>query len=163
MYGYITIFLIVLSLPDEISGVFKLTNAICESHNKSWAVINKCRLKALRRDTTALYINVTLVEPVKNTILNMAILKKANGYKPFLYNITLDTCEYLAKRNNPLMNLIFKFVQKYLEIGNWCPYEGFVIVKGLYLKTEYLQSLPLPDGEYILAGNCQIEFLSDIG
>ncbi|XP_037943361.1 uncharacterized protein LOC119676198 [Teleopsis dalmanni] len=113
---------IAINIPSVIC-VFKLTNAVCESYNESWVVINTCRLKALRRDTTALYLNVTLVEPVENVVLNVALLKRANGYKPFLYNFTADVCQYLAKRNNPVFNLVFKFIKPYLIIDHWCPFE----------------------------------------
>ena len=35
------------------------------------------------------------------------LLKKASGYKPFLYDVSLDLCDYLEKRNHPFINIIF--------------------------------------------------------
>ncbi|XP_033233430.1 uncharacterized protein [Drosophila pseudoobscura] len=103
--------------------VFKLTNFVCESYNKSWVVFNYCRLKAL--------------------------FKRANGYRPWLYEIKIDMCQYFRKPFNPLVAIVYGLFKEYTNINHTCPYVGPQIVKGFYLRHELLR-LPLPTGDYLV-------------
>ncbi|XP_054085785.1 uncharacterized protein LOC114805340 [Zeugodacus cucurbitae] len=127
----------------------KFTNAHCESFNKSWVVVNQCRLRAVKRDVTALNINVTLLHPANDIRLDIAYLKKANGYKPFVLNSTIDACDYIRKKNNPIANLVYPFFQPFSNINHSCPYVGDQIVKDFYPKNEIV-TLFLPTGDYLL-------------
>jgi len=53
--------------------------------------------------------------------MRMQLLKKASGYKPFLYNICQsDVCEYLEKRNHPFINIILSSFGNRTNV-NKCP------------------------------------------
>ncbi|XP_046865371.1 uncharacterized protein LOC111519222 [Drosophila willistoni] len=142
---------IYLSLKLEYNNavIFKMTNAKCETFNKSWVLIYNCRLKAVRRHVTVLNINSTYLQPVNNLWVHAEMFKKANGYKPWLFNATVDACRFLRKPNNPIISLIFNLFKEFTNINHPCPFYGPQLVEGFYLKPELLR-LPLPTGEYLL-------------
>ncbi|XP_018803804.1 PREDICTED: uncharacterized protein LOC108978128 [Bactrocera latifrons] len=129
--------------------LIKFTNAHCESFNKSWAVINECRLHALRRDVASLNINITFRHPANDIKLYLVFLKKANGYKPFVLNSTVDACEYIIKKNNPIVNLVYTIFKSFSNINHTCPYVGDQLLLNFYPKNELI-TLFLPNGDYVL-------------
>lgn len=99
-------------------------------------------------------------------------MKKANGFKPFVLNSTVDACKYMLKRNNPIANLVFPFFEHFTNINHSCPYvvsiyliiiyvfcfyyhrsvehfQGEQILKNFYPKNEIIK-LFLPAGDYLL-------------
>ncbi|CAD7014424.1 unnamed protein product [Ceratitis capitata] len=86
-------------------------------------------------------------------MVNFSLLKKANGYKPFLYNITFDGCKYLRSRTNPIIIYLHSLFELYSNINHTCPYgpNDFVVEK---LPISHIQRyvsdiLPLPQGQYM--------------
>ncbi|KAH8417984.1 hypothetical protein KR222_009795, partial [Zaprionus bogoriensis] len=131
------------------SVVFKFTNAVCESHNKTIHVIHKCRLQAINRHTTVFNYNATFLQPVNDVIANMAFYRKANGYKPWLYNVTVDVCKFFRKAYNPVFLSIFKHIRKFTNFQNQkCPLLGPEIVENFTAQTKDLKA-PMPSGEYL--------------
>ncbi|XP_068147446.1 uncharacterized protein [Drosophila tropicalis] len=130
--------------------VFKLTNAVCESSNESWVEFHNCRLKAVSRNKVLLNVNATVYKPSNSIDLRVEILKKANGYKPWLFNTTIDACRFQRQSYNPFIMLAFKQVKDFSNLNHTCPYVGSQIVKDLYLRPELLNNLPLPTGEYLI-------------
>lgn len=100
-----------------------MTNAVCKSYNKSWVVVHYCRLKAYSRAKTSLNINVTFVEPARNISVHFKTMKKANGYKPFLFDYTFDACEFMRRRNQPVAKIIWYMIRNVSTINHTCPYE----------------------------------------
>ncbi|CAD6998236.1 unnamed protein product [Ceratitis capitata] len=84
--------------------------------------------------------------------MSFALMRKANGYKPFLYNFTVDACKYMKKRNNPVINYFHSFFEKYSTINRTCPYgPQDELVDKLpisYVNHIATKVLPLPNGEY---------------
>ncbi|KAH8313836.1 hypothetical protein KR067_012419, partial [Drosophila pandora] len=129
--------------------VFKFSNFICESHNKSWFVFNQCRLKAVSRDRIVLNMVGTVLHPVSNVQVHAKVFKRANGYKPWLFDTQIDACRFLKKSYNPFAKLVYGLFQEFTNINHTCPFVGPQIVKDFYLKPELLL-LPLPTGDYML-------------
>jgi len=100
-----------------------MTNAVCKSYNKSWVVVHYCRLKAYSRTKTSLNINATFIEPAKNIYLHMKMMKKANGYKPFLFDYTFDACEFMRRRNQPFAKIVWNMIKNVSTVNHTCPYE----------------------------------------
>ncbi|XP_018803791.1 PREDICTED: uncharacterized protein LOC108978117 [Bactrocera latifrons] len=134
---------------DE-SAYIKFTNAHCESFNKSW-VINRCRLRAIKRDVTALNINISVLHPADDIKLSITYLKKANGFKPFVLNSTLDACEYFHKKDNPIANLVFPFLVSFSNFNHTylLNLQGDQIVKNFYPKNEIVRLIHLM-GDYLV-------------
>jgi len=86
-------------------------------------VVHYCRLKAYSRAKTSLNINVTFVEPARNISVHFKTMKKANGYKPFLFDYTFDACEFMRRRNQPVAKIIWYMIRNVSTINHTCPYE----------------------------------------
>ncbi|KAH8339907.1 hypothetical protein KR067_001930, partial [Drosophila pandora] len=131
------------------SSFAKMTNAVCESYNVSWVIVHYCRLKAYSRNKTSLHINATFVYPANDIFLRLKVLKKANGYKPFLFDYTFDACQFMKKRNQPFAKMIWNMIKDVSTINHTCPY-------GLQMLSDFHHidiPLPLPGGDYLLLMN----------
>ncbi|KAH8302017.1 hypothetical protein KR044_001885, partial [Drosophila immigrans] len=131
--------------------VFKFTNAVCESYNKSWAIINNCRLRAISRNKTIFNMNITLLHPGNSILIDGQVFKRANGYKPWIVKFNVDACKFHRKPYNPAAILIYSLFKEFSNLNHTCPY-GDQILKGFYLRHEILR-LPFPTGDYLLAMN----------
>ncbi|XP_017061750.1 uncharacterized protein LOC108101784 [Drosophila ficusphila] len=125
----------------------KMTNVDCESFNKSWVVFHYCRLKAYSRNKTSLNINLTVLEPVNDIFIKLKLMKKANGYKPFLYDITIDGCRFMRRPNNPAAKIVWNLIRRVSTVNHTCPYVGLQFLSDFH-SIEL--PLPLPGGDYLL-------------
>ncbi|XP_049314081.1 uncharacterized protein LOC109579291 isoform X2 [Bactrocera dorsalis] len=134
----------------HLVSMIKFTNIKCVALDKPFADFAYCKLKALSRDDVALSLRVKLFEvPVNNVSLKVEFFKKYNGYRPFLFNKTLNFCEFLRnKKRVALLDIIFKFLELYSNINHTCPYNNDIIVDRLILRPSYFTMLPAPAGEY---------------
>ncbi|XP_002138541.2 uncharacterized protein [Drosophila pseudoobscura] len=137
-----------LIISDAV--VFKFTNVVCGSYNQSWFVFHNYRLRAVSRNKVLLNINGTVLHPANNISIHVRIFKKANGYKPWLVDIYVDGCQYILKRNQPVLNIVYGLFKQFSNINHSCPYVGPQIIKDFYLRPELLR-LPMPTGDYLLA------------
>ncbi|XP_017966701.2 uncharacterized protein LOC108658550 [Drosophila navojoa] len=129
---------------------FKMTNLVCETLNKSWMVFHKCRLRAVSRNKTCMYLNGTILHPAYKIHTRLEIFQKANGYKPWLINTTVDVCRFLRKPFNPVAITIAKLFIEFSNFNHTCPYLGPQIVDGFYLRYSTLPH-GMPTGEYLLS------------
>lgn len=109
-----------------------MTNAICESYNQTWVTIATCRLRAVERNKTVLNVDLTLLQPVKSITMRLQVLRKANGYKPWIMDTTFDACHFLRSKNknNLIAKLILGLFQDFSTFNHSCPYMvSFVICK----------------------------------
>ncbi|ALC45452.1 CG33752 [Drosophila busckii] len=83
--------------------------------------------------------------------MNFSILRKLNGYHPFLYNLTVDFCRYM-KHPNPMVVFYYfqRAFQPYSNLNHTCPYNHDVIVNDFVLDDKMFDKLPLPKGNYLL-------------
>ncbi|XP_037716640.1 uncharacterized protein LOC119551387 isoform X2 [Drosophila subpulchrella] len=139
------VFVAVAFLVCSKASFFKMTNVVCESVNKSWAVFHYCRLKAYSRNKTSLNINATFLHPAHNVFLRLKMVKKASGYKPFLFDITFDACQFLRRRNNPAIKMFYTFIRDYSTLNHSCHYSGVQTVSDFHHVTV---PVPLPSGDY---------------
>ncbi|XP_016946451.1 uncharacterized protein LOC108022121 [Drosophila biarmipes] len=148
-YTFITfgVFGAVLFLVCSEAAFAKLTNAKCESYNQSWVSIHYCRLKAYSRNKTSLNVNLTLSEPAYNIFLHLKMLKRANGYKPFLFDYNFDACEFMRRRNQPVAKIVWNLIKDVSTVNHTCPYMGLQVLSDFHLIDI---PLPLPTGEYLL-------------
>ncbi|KAH8261233.1 hypothetical protein KR044_005747, partial [Drosophila immigrans] len=132
------------------SVVFKYTNAVCESFNKTIIIIEKCRVRVVNRQKTTFNFNCTLMQPVRTVSVVLRVFKRANGYKPWLYTINVNVCQFLEKPYNPIALLVYNQFKPFTNFENMkCPLIGIKTIEGAYPRHE-LMRLPLPTGEYLL-------------
>lgn len=87
---------------QQAGVLMKFTNAICKSFNESMIKINMCRIRAVNRYKNIFNLNATLLQSMYSVKTRFQLYKRANGYKPWLYDISIDNCEYLKKPSNPI-------------------------------------------------------------
>ncbi|XP_039493961.1 uncharacterized protein LOC120453354 [Drosophila santomea] len=146
--------ILLLYLIKEISTAVEFTNVKCNSWNKTFADFEYCHLKSVNRSFKYLSLKVNLFKvPITKVKVNFSLLKRYNGYKPFLYNITVDACKVLR---HPKSNLIFGFFhglfKKYSNMNHTCPYDHDLIVEKLpisFLNQQMTGELKFPHGDYL--------------
>ncbi|KAH8271872.1 hypothetical protein KR044_008540, partial [Drosophila immigrans] len=127
---------------------FKMTNLVCESFNKSWVAYTECRLRAISRNKTTLTVFVMVSEPANNIFLNIKILKKANGYKPWIMDYLVDGCKFMRQMTHPVARIGLKLIKHVSTINHTCPYYGRHGVKDFHDITGF--PLLFPSGDYLL-------------
>lgn len=113
-------------------------------------------------------MNGTLHYPAYRIKIHGKLFKKANGYKPWLYERTVDACKFMLHKSDPLVSVLYNLMKDFTNINHSCPYvvsqqlsmiavclinklwQGPQIIKDFYLKPE-LMRVPVPTGEYLLA------------
>ncbi|KAH8372476.1 hypothetical protein KR093_011705, partial [Drosophila rubida] len=129
--------------------LFKFTNAICKSYDESLLLVNECRLRAVSRNVTTFNYNASIFFRVDEARFKVQVLKKANGYKPWIIKSDIDGCRFLKSSYNPIFKIIFSLFQEFSNINHTCPYlKGHILVDGFYLKLSRLPHT-MPTGEYL--------------
>ncbi|XP_017489303.1 PREDICTED: uncharacterized protein LOC108377547 [Rhagoletis zephyria] len=139
------------SLRTSVSiSMIKFTNIKCTTLDKPFADFRYCKLKALARDSVALSLRVDIFQAsVNNVTVHVQTFKRFNGYRPFLFNITTNFCDFMRHKTRfKFLNMIFKILKAYSNINHSCPYTHDIIIDKLILTPEYFPLLPMPSGEY---------------
>ncbi|KRF97923.1 uncharacterized protein Dwil_GK26958 [Drosophila willistoni] len=116
----IIICLLVFSYADAV--IWKFTNAVCLTYDERY-IVNNCRLKAIKRDRVVFNYNATMLEAAHKVSVHTKVLKKANGYKPWIIDFTLDCCRFHRKNYNPFVIMIYNMFKEYSNINHTCPFE----------------------------------------
>ncbi|XP_053960621.1 uncharacterized protein LOC128864886 [Anastrepha ludens] len=126
------------------------TNIKCIDFDKTLMYFDICLLKSVNRTYKYLTVRAQYPrhEPINNITVNFAMHRKVNGYKPFLYNITIDACQYLEKRNNPVIRYAHKFFEKYSTLNKSCPYGESYEMADKVPISYVTDVLPFPHGDY---------------
>ncbi|EDW08583.2 uncharacterized protein Dmoj_GI20048 [Drosophila mojavensis] len=77
------------------------------------------------------------------------LFKRANGYKPWLYKVSLDACQFVKKPYNPIAIIVYKMFKQYSNLNHSCPYKGIILVQKLTLRLDTLPHA-IPTGDYLL-------------
>jgi len=101
---------------------------VCESLNKSWVVFHECRLRVPKRNVVIFNLNTTILHAAKDIRVHTQVLKRANGYKPWLINVTFDFCEYQRRHHVPYVNIVVDLVKNYSNIDHKCPFYVSIIL-----------------------------------
>ncbi|KPU76191.1 uncharacterized protein Dana_GF27563 [Drosophila ananassae] len=77
-----------------------------------------------------------------------------NGFKPFLYNVTIDGCKFLKNPcSSPQTKYFYDFYKDFSNMNHSCPYNHDLVVENM---TEYsinhrlTKIVPFPEGDYML-------------
>ncbi|XP_017027684.1 uncharacterized protein [Drosophila kikkawai] len=134
---------------SQVQGISKFTNIECLSMDETFTNISLCRLYAVKRDVVEMSLRAHILDwPKRPVSMRMQLLKKASGYKPFLYNVyQSDVCEYLEKRNHPFVNIILNSFGNRTNV-NKCPVPPEIILEHFRFPVKVLDLMPLPTGDY---------------
>ncbi|EDX03330.1 uncharacterized protein LOC6730566 [Drosophila simulans] len=128
----------------------EFTNIKCVTFDPEFAVFDYCFLKSVNRTYKYYSLKVKLLKtPVTNVKINIATFQRLNGYKLFLYNVTVDGCRfYKNQRSNPVFSYFFNFFIAYSNLNHSCPYDHDIILEKVSI-SHVTNVLPVPHGDYL--------------
>ncbi|XP_017077347.1 uncharacterized protein LOC108112108 [Drosophila eugracilis] len=143
---------------SQVHSLVEFTNIKCEVVDPDFCNFEYCYLKSVNRTYKYFMLKVNLYKiPVTKVKVNFAIYKFANGYKPFMYNVTVDACKFLKNpKSNPVTDYIHGFFKDFSNMNHSCPYDHDLVVDKLTTdlfnqRMKYL--LPFPEGKYLVQMN----------
>ncbi|KAI8120341.1 hypothetical protein CVS40_8422 [Lucilia cuprina] len=145
MIGFILMFI----CPNHIYSRVSFTSVACKNLDPSFCNIERCKLVAVSRDAKYMSLKAILLQPpVTDFELRIQIMKRANGWKPFLYDISVK-CNF-TKKLNPVTRLLWNTVKIFSNIKHDCPYDQTLETHNLTnaIIEDALSALPVPQGEY---------------
>ncbi|XP_044248737.1 uncharacterized protein, partial [Drosophila takahashii] len=132
---------------------FEWTNFKCTSVDPSFSTIEYCYIKPINRTYKYVSFKAKLLKtPV--TKINFALYKRLNGYVPFLYNMTVDSCRFLNNtKSQPIAKYFYGLIMSNSNMNHTCPYDHDLIIDKLstgFISNQVTDVLPFPEGRYFL-------------
>ncbi|XP_016996820.2 uncharacterized protein [Drosophila takahashii] len=148
-------FVAIIWLLRDSHALFKFTNIKCTCYEKSYCELRRCELKLLGRGIVALFLHIQNNQlPINTSVFTLTLFRRLNGYKPFLYNVTVDNCSFMKhKKRYPYFNLVHDAMRNFTNLNHTCPYSHDIIVNRMVLNDNMMAKLPLPTGFYKLKFN----------
>ncbi|EDV57335.1 uncharacterized protein LOC6542275 [Drosophila erecta] len=142
----------------------EFTNIKCITHDPEFLVVDYCFLKSINRTYKYLSVKAHLFQkPVTKVKVNAATFQRLNGYKPFLYNVTVDACRFFKnQKSNPVAFYLYNLFKDYSNLNHSCPYDHDIILEKLsinHVNKQVTDVLPVPHGDYLFHSNW---YVSDI-
>ncbi|XP_022231856.1 uncharacterized protein LOC111080509 isoform X2 [Drosophila obscura] len=117
-----------------------------------------CKIKAINRKQNSINIGYRIKKTAGSQLMiRLELFKRANGWRPFLYNITLNVCEFfdsVKNKNSPngmLFSLAFYYINPYLKSPMKCPFRenSTVEIMNFVSDVNKLRTrFPIENGEY---------------
>nr|XP_036668607.1 uncharacterized protein LOC108013366 isoform X2 [Drosophila suzukii] len=133
----------------------EFTNIKCTSADVKFVNYEVCRLKSVNRTYKYVSVKSRLFKlPITNATINISVFKRLNGYKPFLYNVSVDACRFLqVQKSNSVVKYLFNLFLTHSNVKNPnCPFNAYVTVDKLttnFLNNQFTNVLPVPEGDYL--------------
>ncbi|XP_032306914.1 uncharacterized protein LOC26514098 [Drosophila ananassae] len=114
---------------------------------------DECFLKSVNRTFKYMSFRTRIYQfPVDDVTIRVEVLKRLNGYKPFLFNFTVDACKFLKGQKKTMVTQFFyDLFAPYSNMLHKCPYDHDVFVNKLpisHLDHMLSNVLPFPEGVY---------------
>ncbi|KAH8294645.1 hypothetical protein KR018_000855, partial [Drosophila ironensis] len=134
---------------------FEFTNTKCISTDPNFGYFEYCHLKSVNRSYKYLSAKYRIAKkPVTSVKVTIALLKRFNGYKPFLYNVTVDACKFMKNpKAYPINNYFYNYIASCSNMNHSCPYDHDIILDKVTIANVNHRAtnvLPFPEGEYLL-------------
>ncbi|XP_070075850.1 uncharacterized protein [Drosophila takahashii] len=150
------VIIVILCVIMEITSHVEFTNVKCTSSDVKFVNYEVCRLKSVNRTYKYVSVKSRLYKlPITNATINISLFKRLNGYKPFLYNVSVDACRFLQiQKSNPVVKYLFNLFLTHSNVKNpSCPFSlSYVTVDKLttnFLNNQFSKVLPVPEGDYL--------------
>ncbi|KAH8335647.1 hypothetical protein KR074_007687, partial [Drosophila pseudoananassae] len=139
----------------QITSRVEFTNLKCRTTDKEFADVEYCLLKAVNRSYKYASVKINLFKvPITRVKVNLGLYKRMSGYRPFLYNVSVDGCKFLKNRKaSPITNYFFEFIRENSNINHSCPYDHDIIVDKLTTEKvnhRLTKVLAFPEGDYMI-------------
>ncbi|KAH8333388.1 hypothetical protein KR067_013105, partial [Drosophila pandora] len=134
---------------------FEFTNIKCNATDPKFGNFRYCYIKAINR--TYKYISLRYYStqvPYTNIRVNLGLYKRFNGYKPFLYNISINACKFLkSPKTYPVLKFFFDMIYPASNFNHTCPYDHDIIFEkfsGAMVNHHFTNVLPFSEGDYLI-------------
>ncbi|KAH8348576.1 hypothetical protein KR084_008779, partial [Drosophila pseudotakahashii] len=130
-------------------------NIKCESVDEEFCTFDYCHLKSVNRTYKYFSARAKMLKlPITNAKVNGALYQRLNGYKPFLYNITVDCCKFVKnQKSNPVAGFLYDSFKEFSNLNHSCPYNHDLVLEKLTASSvnhRVTNILPFPEGEYMV-------------
>ncbi|KAH8233705.1 hypothetical protein KR026_011529 [Drosophila bipectinata] len=97
----------------------------CTSLDKDFMGFDECFLKSVNRTYKYMSFRTRIYQfPVNDITVKLEVLKRLNGYKPFLFNFTVDFCKFLKGQKKSMPTKFFyDMFASYSNVIHNCPYD----------------------------------------
>ncbi|KAH8253182.1 hypothetical protein KR032_004046, partial [Drosophila birchii] len=133
---------------------FEFTNFNCTTLDRKVLDFDECFLKSVNRSYKYLNFRTKIQSfPITDVTLDVQMFKKLNGYRPFLFNFTVDGCKFLKGKKNQVTQFFFETFAPYSNMIHPCPYTHDISVEKLpisHLNHLLSKVLPVPEGYYLV-------------
>ncbi|XP_060651415.1 uncharacterized protein LOC132788113 [Drosophila nasuta] len=151
-FGIVLNIIIICYISTHVNSDFEFTNIECKVSDE-FCKIETCFLKSINRTYKYASVKIQLLKPINKFWAHVTFMKRLNGYKPFLYNYSVDLCKLIRnpKSANKVALFFFSLFSSYSNLNHSCPYSGFLIVEKLpisHLNYKLSKVLPIPGGDY---------------
>ncbi|XP_016950745.1 uncharacterized protein LOC108025001 [Drosophila biarmipes] len=147
--SFVKLLVILYCLP-EIASKLEFTNIQCVAEDTLFCSFEYCYIKPINRS----YKYISLKARLFKTPLNFAMYKRVNGYLPFLYNKTVDSCRFLNNTSSqPVAKFFYELFKSHSNMNHSCPYDHDIVIDKLstgFLNHQLTEVLPLPEGKYMM-------------
>nr|XP_016935418.2 uncharacterized protein LOC108013925 [Drosophila suzukii] len=152
-------YVIIIWFLCDSEALFKFTNIKCICYEKSFCELKRCELKVLGRGVVGLFLHAQANQlPINTSSCVLTLFRRFNGYKPFLYNVTVDICSFLKNRKrHPFFNLVYDGIRNFSNINHTCPFNHDIIVHRMVLNDNMMVKVPVPNGFYKLKFNMKTD------
>ncbi|KAH8364240.1 hypothetical protein KR084_004746, partial [Drosophila pseudotakahashii] len=135
-------------------SLFKVTNIKCKCYDKAFCDFPQCELKVLGRGKIGIFVYTKIHQlPIKKVLVNFSLFRKFSGYRPFMYNVTVDFCDYMRNKKRGIGH---DAITNFTNVNHSCPYNHDLVVTKMVLSDTMLEKTPFPTGSYmfqLIAGN----------
>ncbi|XP_017014177.2 uncharacterized protein [Drosophila takahashii] len=151
--------LITVCLVTKVYSRYEFTNVKCECFDKKFCEVDYCYIKSKNRTYKYISVRCKLLQiPLTNIKVNFGLYQRLNGYKPFLYNMTVDACKFLkSPQSNPVANYFYNYFKDVSNLNHSCPFDHDIIVDKMTAESFLHRAtniLPFPKGSYMF----QVDF-----
>ncbi|XP_033253985.1 uncharacterized protein LOC108159866 isoform X1 [Drosophila miranda] len=152
----VLVYLLVIShFVVEIACRVEFTNVKCSSVDKEFSDFEYCYLKSVNRSYKYLSLKVNLFQvPITNVSTKIGLYKRFSGYKPFLYNLTVDACKFLKHQKSfPIVSYFYELIKDFSNMNHSCPYDHDLLLDKLtieHVNNRFSKTLDFPAGDYLI-------------
>lgn len=73
-------------------------------------------------ETSIIYCLMRVLYLIFCLQIEFNLLKRENGYKPFLYHFSVDACKHFVKSSNLVHRFFAELFRPYTNLNHTCPY-----------------------------------------
>ncbi|XP_041449108.1 uncharacterized protein LOC111076998 [Drosophila obscura] len=132
----------------------EFTNIKCNSTDLDFSDFEYCYLKSVNRSYKYASLKVKLFQiPITKVSMRFGLYKRFSGYRPFLYNFTVDCCKFKKnKKSLPIVRFFHDIINEYSNMNHSCPYNHDIVLEKLtiaHVNDRFVNVLQFPEGDYM--------------